>query len=443
MLVKAFLLSSFLESAASLIGEIIPFPIERVPDGFLECYGQAVSRSAYPDLFSVIGVRYGLGDGITTFHVPDLRGQFIRGWDHSAGVDPDAMNRDNRGDGTAGDFVGTKQSDSYKAHQHMLQDNLGFPYLALNDANLGSQRGSDAVGSHGPHEQGADSGVDHTTFSGGLETRPKNMNMMYIIRAVPTSNTEILQLQQTVGSLSQTVEQSETDIAQLQQTVDALSQTVGQLSNQGTFTTSSSIPEGMVAFFSSNQCPDGWELDSSLAGRTIVGTGNYIGSAEDTRTEARIYSLGDTGGEIHHATTIQEMPAHDHSRNPDELPEHINMGSPYGLPGSFTTGGGYLDYARTGDTGSNEPHNNMPPYVALTPCRKVGDEYLLSDNILDGYETNLQSSSAAETNLHVGMSEEVTASLIGGGMALVTSLLVVFLERKHCRPNPQDNLNHP
>ena len=57
------------------------------PNGFLECNGQAVSRTVYTELFSAIGTLYGVGDGSTTFNVPDLRGEFIRGWDNGRGAD--------------------------------------------------------------------------------------------------------------------------------------------------------------------------------------------------------------------------------------------------------------------------------------------------------------------------------------------------------------------
>ncbi|MBS1646390.1 MAG: tail fiber protein [Bacteroidetes bacterium] len=58
------------------------------PDGYLECNGQAVSRTAYAELFAAIGTTYGVGDGSTTFNVPDLRGEFIRGYDDGRGADP-------------------------------------------------------------------------------------------------------------------------------------------------------------------------------------------------------------------------------------------------------------------------------------------------------------------------------------------------------------------
>jgi microcystin-dependent protein len=57
------------------------------PSGFLYCNGQAVSRTTYSALFTVISTAFGAGDGSTTFNVPDFRGEFIRGWDDARGVD--------------------------------------------------------------------------------------------------------------------------------------------------------------------------------------------------------------------------------------------------------------------------------------------------------------------------------------------------------------------
>ena len=55
--------------------------VANIPSGYLVCNGQAVSRTAYADLFAVIGTKYGSGDGTTTFNLPDLsdgNGRFIR-----------------------------------------------------------------------------------------------------------------------------------------------------------------------------------------------------------------------------------------------------------------------------------------------------------------------------------------------------------------------------
>ena len=71
----------------SPIGSIIIYPVNDVPDHCLECNGAEISRETYSDLFAVLGTTYGAGDGSTTFQIPDLRGEFIRGWDHSSGID--------------------------------------------------------------------------------------------------------------------------------------------------------------------------------------------------------------------------------------------------------------------------------------------------------------------------------------------------------------------
>ena len=52
---------------------IVPWSSASVPTGFLECNGQAVSRSTYADLFAIVSTTYGTGDGSSTFNVPDLQ----------------------------------------------------------------------------------------------------------------------------------------------------------------------------------------------------------------------------------------------------------------------------------------------------------------------------------------------------------------------------------
>lgn len=69
------------------IGFCLPFYGETAPSGTLACDGSAISRAAYPELFAVLGIKAGAGDGVSTFNLPDLRGEFIRGWDAGRGVD--------------------------------------------------------------------------------------------------------------------------------------------------------------------------------------------------------------------------------------------------------------------------------------------------------------------------------------------------------------------
>lgn len=56
------------------------------PLGWLLCYGQAVSRATYKALFDAIGTTYGVGDGATTFNLPDVRGRAPFGKDDMGGV---------------------------------------------------------------------------------------------------------------------------------------------------------------------------------------------------------------------------------------------------------------------------------------------------------------------------------------------------------------------
>jgi len=61
------------------VGTVHAFAGVYAPNGWLLCNGQAVSRSQYSRLFSVISTRYGGGNGSTTFNVPDMRDRFIEG----------------------------------------------------------------------------------------------------------------------------------------------------------------------------------------------------------------------------------------------------------------------------------------------------------------------------------------------------------------------------
>ncbi|CAH0178592.1 hypothetical protein SRABI106_01048 [Rahnella aquatilis] len=70
-----------------MVGAVMGFAMNSAPSGWLKCSGQAVSRTTYARLFSRIGTIYGSGDGTTTFKLPDMRAEFIRGLDDGRGVD--------------------------------------------------------------------------------------------------------------------------------------------------------------------------------------------------------------------------------------------------------------------------------------------------------------------------------------------------------------------
>lgn len=94
------------------VGSIIPFGGSVIPTCFLLCDGSAISRTGYSDLFAVIGTTFGIGDGSTTFNLPDLREAVPKG----AGL-TSKSNSHYDADGVAvGEFV----EDRLQEHKHML-----------------------------------------------------------------------------------------------------------------------------------------------------------------------------------------------------------------------------------------------------------------------------------------------------------------------------------
>ena len=127
-----------------------------------------ISRTTYSVLFSAIGTTYGTGDGSTTFSIPDYRGNFLRGFASGQATDPDRASRTNRGDGTTGDNVGTKQADAFKSHNHTITSNaITFTGNAI----------------PGGSGYGAPNTATQTIGStGGNETRPINTYVMWCIK---------------------------------------------------------------------------------------------------------------------------------------------------------------------------------------------------------------------------------------------------------------------
>ena len=147
-------------------GTVIMWATSTPPAGYLECNGQAISRTTYAGLFTVLGTSYGAGDNSTTFNLPDYRGQFLRGWANGSTTDPDRASRTNRGDGTAGDNVGTKQGFEIQSHNHSY-NTLLRTYAA-------------PLGSYFPAWYSS-TPVD-TANTGGNETRPTNVYINYCIK---------------------------------------------------------------------------------------------------------------------------------------------------------------------------------------------------------------------------------------------------------------------
>lgn len=89
---------------ASPIGAVLDYAGTAAPSGWLLCYGQAVSRTTYALLFAALGTTHGIGDGSTTFNVPDLRGRVVAGQDDMGGASANRLTSPINGDtlGAAG-----------------------------------------------------------------------------------------------------------------------------------------------------------------------------------------------------------------------------------------------------------------------------------------------------------------------------------------------------
>ena len=179
-------LDSAVQNALAPAGSMMAYGGTSAPGGWLICDGTAVSRSTYSDLYAVLGDAYGEGDGSTTFHLPDLRGRFIRGVDDSEGNDPDAGSRtaSNTG-GNTGDNVGSLQTDAFQGHWHAdLEADTGedVDFLLTGRASGGGtvmaqSAGSSNVRVKNPMTDGSN-GTPRTTE----ETRPVNVYCNYIIK---------------------------------------------------------------------------------------------------------------------------------------------------------------------------------------------------------------------------------------------------------------------
>jgi len=164
-------------------GALMYFAMDTAPDGWLKANGAEVSRSTYADLFSAIGTTFGAGNGSTTFELPDLRGEFMRGWDDGRGVD-------------SGRSFGTSQLDQMQSHDHFsgmasnnntrARDLIGEPRHGTVDTGLGGRgfidSGSTNLGtlSGGSNREGLTS----TVRSGreGDETRSRNVALLACIK---------------------------------------------------------------------------------------------------------------------------------------------------------------------------------------------------------------------------------------------------------------------
>lgn len=140
-------------------GDLKMVALNAVPLGWIKANGAAVSRSAYAALFTAIGTLYGAGDGATTFNLPDLRGEFLRGFDDARGVD-------------SGRVFGSAQAANMAAHTHstrFVDSTAGGGVSGVVDAYRGANNPATLTS-------------PTTSVGVGVDTRPRNVAMLAVIK---------------------------------------------------------------------------------------------------------------------------------------------------------------------------------------------------------------------------------------------------------------------
>ncbi len=164
----------------SPVGAISYFAMCTAPTGWLVADGSCVSRSTYSALFTAIGTTYGVGDGTTTFQLPNLRGRFARGWNSTAsGCD-------------ASRVFGSCQSNCVGPHNHTL---CAAPGSSTDSGSQGWTPTSGIFATLRTTDRAALSGDTRITSAGcnvamacagcliGTETRPDNIALLPCIKA--------------------------------------------------------------------------------------------------------------------------------------------------------------------------------------------------------------------------------------------------------------------
>jgi microcystin-dependent protein len=178
-------------------GSVFCMAVATVPSGYLECNGAAVSRTTYSVLFAVIGTAYGTGDGSNTFNLPDLRGEFIRGFDNGKGTDSgrsiaSSQSAQNASHNHSISLSGTTSNKSLTGSVTRIAETMAAFGTASGvfskTANIQTGTTPNATDTSPAGGFSMDASHDHTFSASGTsgsqggEARPRNIAMMYVIK---------------------------------------------------------------------------------------------------------------------------------------------------------------------------------------------------------------------------------------------------------------------
>jgi len=153
------------------VGSILMFPgpLVKLPHGWFECNGYEYDIADYGDLFDIIGYTYGTPSVLSKFKLPDLRGYFVRGLQTST----------NSSSLDYGRSLGNIQEDLIKTHQHASTGNKSLVETGGTTLSQWQNTGTPAAWAGTVN---SDNLLQGNNIGGGIETRPKNIALIYCIK---------------------------------------------------------------------------------------------------------------------------------------------------------------------------------------------------------------------------------------------------------------------
>jgi phage-related tail fiber protein len=156
-------------------GAIFHFAASTPPTGYLKANGDTVPNGTgtvqgisanFSALYAILGSTYGAAG-----RLPDLRGEFIRGWDNSRGID-------------SGRTFGLTQGDDFKSHTHNVNNQVanGPQWIAFSREDLNPSEISDRSGYLSGPSSLANDRIFYIVNTGGTETRPRNVALLACIK---------------------------------------------------------------------------------------------------------------------------------------------------------------------------------------------------------------------------------------------------------------------
>lgn len=351
------------------IGSVVEWYSETIPDNWLICNGQEISRTEYSELFSVLDTTYGAGDGSTTFNIPNMSSRFAVGLDKND-TDFNAL----------GKVGGSKSEDithnhTIPGHTHTTANHtLTIAEMPNHGHGLAISGGTTAgqidrvaldgydqgrwystvepVGGSQPHNHGNTGSTPLTTNNNttntNISTLPPYITVYYIIKAK--------QSQAVVA----TEEVEISDVAPTEETVKLWVDTSTTGGSSGNIL-DKVYPVGSIYMSTVDISPQdflGGTWTRYGKGKTLIGVDD---EDEDFNASNK------TGGEKTHILSVDEMPSHTHVQNPHN----------HEYNGTTSTGG---NHSHNGNKLSSGVNSSTGVNDVVRPTGYSGDNVQVVDN---------------------------------------------------------------